>query len=131
MLMRWRLARAAGIPPHLRLDQEARADQILRVGSLELDPVNCKGRRGDGVFDLQRREAHLLEYMMQRNGQLLTSAQLFRDVWLYKFVPENKCLVHVYMGKLRRKIDGPNEPPMIRTIRGKGGHILDATEEAS
>lgn len=37
--------------------------------------------------------------------------------------------MHVYMGKLRRKVDGPNEAPMIRTIRGKGGHILDATVE--
>jgi DNA-binding response OmpR family regulator len=131
LLMRWRLARAAGIPPHLRLEQEVHADHILRVGSLELDLVKRRGRRGDRSFDLQAREARLLKYMMERNGQLLTSAQLFRDVWFWKFVPKNKATVQVCMGNLRRKINGSNEPPMIRSMRGKGGHILEASVEGS
>jgi DNA-binding response OmpR family regulator len=38
-------------------------------------------------------------------------------------------LVDVYMGKLRRKVDGSNEAPMIRNVRG-AGFILNATEGA-
>ncbi len=68
--------------------------------------------------------------MMQRRGQLLTRAKLFEDVWNYKFVPETTILVDVHMGKLRRKVDGSNEAPMIRNVRG-AGFILDATDQAA
>jgi succinate dehydrogenase/fumarate reductase flavoprotein subunit len=34
-------------------------------------------------------------------------------------VPKNN-LMDVHMGRLRRKIDGPHEPPMILTVRRKG-----------
>jgi DNA-binding response OmpR family regulator len=63
--------------------------------------------------------------MMQRDSQLLTRAKLFQDVWHYKFLPETN-LVDVHMGQLRRKVNGPNEAPMIRTVRGEG-FILGAT----
>lgn len=43
----------------------ARAAELLRVGSLELDLVTHRGRRGDRSFDLRRREAQLLSYMMK------------------------------------------------------------------
>jgi two-component system OmpR family response regulator len=65
--------------------------------------------------------------MMERCGQLLTRAKLLEDVWNYKFIPETMVLVDVHMGKLRRKVDGPNEAPMIRNVRG-AGFILSATE---
>jgi hypothetical protein len=42
-----------------------------------------------------------------------------KEVWHYKFVPETN-LVDVHMGRLRRKVDGPNEAPMIRNVRGVG-----------
>ncbi len=101
---------------------------ILRVGPLELDLVKRTARRGDRSFDLLPREFRLLEYMMQRCGQLLTRAQLLQDVWHYNFVPETNT-VDVHLCRLRRKVDGSNEAPMIRTVRGKG-RILNATELA-
>jgi DNA-binding response OmpR family regulator len=103
---------------------------LLRVGPLELDLVNRTGRRGDRSFDLLPREVRLLKYMMQRCGQVLTRAKLLEDVWNYKFVPETTILVDVQIGKLRRKVDGPNEVPMICTVRG-AGFILNATDEAT
>jgi DNA-binding response OmpR family regulator len=58
--------------------------------------------------------------MMQRSGELVTRATLFKDVWHYKFVPESSNLVDVHMGRLRRKVDGANETPMIFNVRGSG-----------
>ncbi|SHG77900.1 Transcriptional regulatory protein, C terminal [Bradyrhizobium erythrophlei] len=83
---------------------------LLRVGSLELDLTNRIARRGDRSLDLLPREFCLLEYMMRRHGQILTRAMLFQEVWHYKFVPETN-LVDAHLGKLRRKVDGPNEAP--------------------
>jgi DNA-binding response OmpR family regulator len=102
------------------------ATDLLRVGPLELDLITRTAKRGDRSFDLRPCEFRLLKYMMERPGQVLTRAKLFEDVWHYKFVPETN-LVDVHMGKLRRKVDGSNEAPMIRSVRG-AGFILDATD---
>ena len=99
-------------------------ETMLRVGSLELDLINRTAKRGDRPIDLLPSEFRLLKYMMQRGGQLLTRAKLFQDVWHYKFLPETN-LVDVHMGRLRRKLNGPNEAAMIRTVRG-AGFILSA-----
>jgi DNA-binding winged helix-turn-helix (wHTH) protein len=48
-----------------------------------------------------------------------------KEVWHYKSVPKTN-LVDVHMGRLRSKVDGANEAPMIRNIRGVG-FVLDAT----
>jgi DNA-binding response OmpR family regulator len=105
------------------------ATDVLRVGSLELELTNRTARRGDRLYYLRPCEFRLLKYMMERRGQVLTRAKLFEDVWNYKFVPETN-LVDVHIGKLRRKIDGSNEAPMIRNVRG-AGFILNATEDAA
>jgi DNA-binding winged helix-turn-helix (wHTH) protein len=100
-------------------------DTLLRVGPLELDLIDRTAKRGDRRIDLRPREFQLLKYMMQRSEKLLTRAALLKEVWNYKFVPETN-LIDVHMGKLRRKVDGPNEPALIRNIRG-AGFVLSAT----
>ena len=94
-------------------------DTTLRVGALELDLLARTAKRGGRAIDLLPREFRLLEYMMRRKGQLLTRAMLFEEVWKYKFVPQSN-LVDVHMGRLRRKVDAPDEPPMMQSIRGEG-----------
>jgi two-component system OmpR family response regulator len=102
----------------LRRPAESR-DTVLRVGPLELDLIERTAKRGDRTIDLLPREFRLLEYMMRRKEQMLTRAMLLEEVWNYKFVPQTN-LVDVHMGRLRRKVDEPNEPPMIHNVRGVG-----------
>ena len=94
-------------------------ETTLRVGVLELDLIERTAKRGAREIDLLPREFRLLEYMMQRCDQLLTRAMLLEEVWNYKFVPATN-LVDVHMGRLRHKVDGPNETPMIHNVRGAG-----------
>jgi DNA-binding response OmpR family regulator len=98
----------------------------LHVGPLELDLIERTAKRGDRSIDLLPREFRLLEYMMRRKGRVLTREMLLREVWKYKFVPKTN-LVDVHIGRLRCKIDGPQDPPMIANVRGKGFilHIED------
>jgi two-component system OmpR family response regulator len=102
----------------LRRPAESR-DTVLRVGQLELDLIERTAKRGDRTIDLLPREFRLLEYMMRRKDQMLTRAMLLEEVWNYKFVPQTN-LVDVHMGRLRRKVDEPDEPPMIHNVRGMG-----------
>jgi len=104
-------------------------ETVLCVGSLELDLIDRTAKRGNRQFDLRQREFQLLRYMMQRSDQLLTRADLYNDVWRYKFVPHTN-LIDVHMGRLRRAVDGPNEAPMIHPVRGKG-FVLSATPALS
>jgi two-component system OmpR family response regulator len=108
----------ARIEALLRRPAESR-ETTLRVGPLELDLIERTAKRGDRVIDLLPREFRLLEYMMQRSDQLLTRAMLLEEVWNYKFVPATN-LVDVHMGRLRHKVDGPDETPMIHNVRGAG-----------
>jgi two-component system, OmpR family, response regulator len=108
----------ARIEALLRRPVESR-ETTLRVGPLELDLIERTAKRGDRGIDLLPREFRLLEYMMQRSDQLLTRAMLLEEVWNYKFVPATN-LVDVHMGRLRHKVDGPGETPMIHNVRGAG-----------
>jgi DNA-binding winged helix-turn-helix (wHTH) protein len=100
-------------------------ETVLRVGPLELDLLDRTAKRGDRKIDLRPREFQLLKYMMQRSEHVLTRATLLKEVWRYRFVPKTN-LVDVHMGHLRRKVDGSNESPMIRNVRGVG-FVLNAT----
>jgi two-component system OmpR family response regulator len=102
----------------LRRPVESR-ETTLKVGALELDLIERTGKRGARPIELLPREFRLLEYMMRRADQLLTRAMLLEEVWHYKFVPATN-LVDVHMGRLRHKVDGPNEAPMIHNVRGAG-----------
>jgi DNA-binding response OmpR family regulator len=108
----------AGIESLLRRSTESR-NTVLQVGPLELDLIERTAKRGERTIDLLPREFRLLEYMMRRKEQTLTRAMLLQEVWNYKFVPESN-LVDVHMGRLRRKVDAPHEPPMIYNVRGVG-----------
>src|ERR1700731_3271757 len=108
----------ARIEALLRRPSESR-ETTLRVGPLELDLIERTAKRGERAIDLLPREFRLLEYMMRRKEQMLTPAMLLEEVWNYKFVPQTN-LVAVHMGRLRRKVDEPDEPPMIHNVRGVG-----------
>jgi two-component system OmpR family response regulator len=94
-------------------------ETFLRVGPLELDLLARTACRGRRELELLPREFQLLEYMMRREGQVLTRAMLLENVWNYRFVPQTN-LVDVHIGRLRRKVDAPDESPMILSVRGSG-----------
>ena len=104
-------------------------ETVLSVGPLRLDLLTRTVRRGERTIGLRPRELLLVEYMMRRQGQVLTRAMLFREVWNYKFIPQSN-LVDVHMGRLRRKIDQADEWPMICTIRAQG-FVLRAPQVAA
>ncbi len=96
-----------------------RRPTTLRVEDLELDLLARTAHRGTRIIDLVPREIRLLDYLMRHAGQVVTRSMLFEEVWHYRFDPGTN-LVDVHLGRLRRKIDGPDETPLIQTVRGVG-----------
>jgi two-component system OmpR family response regulator len=63
---------------------------------------------------------------MRHAGGIVTRAMLLEDVWNYRFVPQTN-LIDVHIGRLRHKIDLPEEAPLIQSVRG-AGFILNVPE---
>ena len=106
----------------LRRPNETR-DTRLIVGPLDLDLLAGTATRSGRALDLLPRELKLLDYLVRRPDRIITRSMLLRDVWGYTFEP-NSNVVDVHMGRLRRKIDGEGEPPLIRNVRGQG-YVFD------
>jgi len=109
---------AARIEALLRRPPDTR-QTILKVGPLELDLIRRTVTRRERCIELQPREFQILEFLVRYEGQVVTRAMLFEKVWRYRFIPDSN-LVDVHMGRLRRKVDGPDELPMIHSVRGAG-----------
>ena len=99
-------------------------ETVLRLGPLEVDLLTRTAVRGDRRLNLLAREMDILEYMVRRAGRVVTRSMLLQDVSGYRFEPRSN-VVDVHLGKLRRKIDAADEPPMIRNVRGEGYRLDD------
>lgn len=91
----------------------------LHVGPLELDLIGRRARRACRELDLLAREFQLLEYLVRREGQVVTRQMLLEDIFGYRFELRSN-LVDVHIGRLRRKLDLPGEAPLLGTVRGIG-----------
>jgi DNA-binding response OmpR family regulator len=82
--------------------------------------------RPGAPLTLTPREYALLEYFLRNPGRVLTRPMLAEHVWGLDFDPESN-IVDVYVGYLRRKIDGEGDRRLLHTLRG-AGYKLSAEE---
>ncbi|MFF2242804.1 response regulator transcription factor [Arthrobacter sp. NPDC058130] len=97
---------------------------VLTAGTLTLDPLNRKVRRGNTAIRLTPREYGLLEYLIRRHDQIVTKAEILDNVWDPAFEGGDN-VVEVYVGYLRRKIDVPFGVQSLTTVWGMG-YMLSA-----
>jgi DNA-binding response OmpR family regulator len=98
----------------------------LRLADLTLDPATRTVTRGARRLELTTREYALLEYFLRNAGRVLTRPMIAEHVWGLDFDSESN-VIDVYVGYLRRKIDGEGEPRLLHTVRG-AGYVLKAGE---
>jgi len=92
---------------------------VLDVGGLRADPLTRVVTWAGRTATLTPREFELLEFMLRRPGVVLSRAQLLEQVWADE-QPGSQNVVDVYVGYLRRKLESPSAPPLLRTVRGAG-----------
>lgn len=97
---------------------------VLIAGSLTLDPVSRIVRQGCRPVALTQREFALLACLMRRPGVVFTRSMIAERIWDYQF-DQASNVIDVYVAQLRRKIDLPNRPSFIQTVRGAGYVLLD------
>jgi two-component system, OmpR family, response regulator MprA len=103
----------------LRRTGEDEQERILTFEDLRLDRLGHEAWRGERVLTLTRTEFLLLEMFLRHPRQVLTRTAIFEHVWGYDFGASSNSL-GVYMGYLRRKTEGEDEPRLLHTVRGVG-----------
>jgi two-component system response regulator MprA len=109
----------ARVRSSLRRSQRSEEGHVLRADDLVLDAVARTVARAGVPIELTRREFDLLEFLMRHPDQALERGTLLSEVWGYDFLGGSN-VVDVYVRYLRRKIESPEGPRLIDTVRGIG-----------
>lgn len=91
----------------------------LVAGDLFLDLRTRVARRGDREIELTTKEFAVLETFLRHPGEVLTREHISEHAWDENYDPASN-VIDVYVARLRRKIDGPGEEPLLETVRGAG-----------
>ena len=96
----------------------------IKIRDLRIDLTTQRVWRGHEEIQLTPREYALLEYLAMRVGQTVHRTDIWEHVYEFNSSASSN-VVDVYIGYLRRKIEHPGEPLLIRTLRGRG-YVLGA-----
>ncbi|MEO6239471.1 MAG: response regulator transcription factor [Vicinamibacterales bacterium] len=106
-----------------RRDRRPLSSERLHAGHLVIDvPAQRVWTRGREV-PLTSREYALLEYLARHAGHVVGRADIAEHVWDEHYDVFSN-VVDVYVQRLRRKLDSPGEPSLIRTRRGQGYQLI-------
>ena len=97
----------------------ALANAELSVADLSVDTRSQSAKRHGRAVQLTTKEFALLEYLMRRQGHVVSRNDIAEHVWDDGFDSESN-LIEVYIQRLRRKIDDGHELKLIQTRRGAG-----------
>jgi len=92
---------------------------VHRVGTLRIDAYSGRFQRGFREGRLSPREARLAAILAERNSQTISADVLAGAVWREGRAATRHAL-DALVSSLRHKIDGPDEPAMLITVRGVG-----------
>jgi two-component system copper resistance phosphate regulon response regulator CusR len=96
----------------------------LQVLDLELDLLRREATRSGEILQLTPQEFVLLEYLCRNAGRVVTRSMILDQVWGMRIQPDTNVVdVHIY--RLRGKVDGKGQQPLIRTLRGVGYVLKD------
>jgi DNA-binding response OmpR family regulator len=92
---------------------------VLETGDLRLDPAAHRCWRGADEIKLTPRQFSLLEFLMRREGDVVSKLEILEHVWDFAYEGDPN-IVEVYIRNLRKRIDIPFDRASIETVRGVG-----------
>ena len=103
------------------LRRTGRAQSVIELGSVRVDTDRAAATKNGVDLNLSALEYRLLLVFLNHRGVTLSRAKLLEEIWdvAGDFVNDNTLTV--YIKRLREKLeDDPQEPQLIRTVRGVG-----------
>jgi two-component system copper resistance phosphate regulon response regulator CusR len=108
----------ARVYARLRGEQTARSVPI-EVGDLIIDSASQEVRRGGREIYLTRKEFALLELLARNKGKVVSRGTIMEHVWDMNADPLSRT-IDMHIANLRKKIDLPRKPALIRNVPGRG-----------
>jgi DNA-binding response OmpR family regulator len=94
-------------------------DSVLKHGDIELDPEKFQVRRSGQEIRLLPKEFALLEFLLRHPEKLFGPEELLSRVWASETEATAEALT-TCIKRLRKKMDRPGEPSVIRNVHGIG-----------
>ena len=113
---------------HARLRRQlADAPDVIDIGVLQLDVRARRATLRCADMELRAKEFDLLAILAGEAGRVVSRRRLMAEIWDQHFDATTKTL-DMHVSALRRKIDRPDHPSLITTVRGVGYRLeVDAT----
>src|SRR5438094_795040 len=107
-----------GMPRVLVVEDERKVLRALERGLRAEGYEVVLAADGEEV-PLTQREFEVLAYLLRHRNAVVTRDMLGRDVWKEPDYSLSN-VIEVYINLLRRKLERPDRPPLIETVRGIG-----------
>jgi len=104
-------------------------EQSLAVGPLAFNRQSLRFSVNGEDIAMTAKELAIIELLMSHPGTLFSRERILSNVWGLNMDPLTN-VVDVYIGKLRKKIDGGGSKSMIETVRGLGYRLNIDRQEA-
>jgi PAS domain S-box-containing protein len=116
-----------------RTQRQASGDhQVLRCGSLELDPEQRQVRVGGEAIGLTALEYELLYLLLRHPGRAFSRAELLEQLHGFQHTSPFDRAVDIHVSNLRRKLRQPLGSKIpIETVRGMGYRLNTHVPETS
>jgi len=98
---------------------KGQASSSLVLGDLVLDTNTRSAMRSETRVELTPMEYRTLEYLMMRQGSVVSKEELLEHLYDYNWEKFSN-VIEVYISTLRRKIDSGSSERLIHTLRGHG-----------
>jgi len=96
-----------------------RSREVVAYGPLSIDFSARRASLAGRGLNLTRYEYNTLEYLVHREGEVVSKAELTEHLYDQDFDRDSN-VIEVFVGRLRRKLDPENELQPIETVRGAG-----------
>jgi DNA-binding response OmpR family regulator len=100
-------------------------DTILRVGDLVMDAAKRRVSHAGTRIELSPREYQVLEILLREPGRTFSRDEICERIWEREHEYDTRT-VEIFILRLRRKLDSPGGPSLIRTVRSVG-YVIDPT----
>ena len=92
---------------------------LLTFADISVDLLSRTAMRASQPLELQNRQLELLVYLMRNANKVVTREMIARDVWKEPTATWTN-VIEVHINQLRKKLEGPGRPTILRTVRGEG-----------
>lgn len=113
-----------------RVNQTDYASTVLQITDLKMDIAKRTVSRGGQIIKLTAKEFALLQFFLERQGEVLPRSVIASQVWDINFDSDTN-VIDVAIRRLRIKIDDDFDIKLIHTVRGMGYRLdhIDNTND--